>query len=86
MFLAEITGREFIDNLVSILKQPALNLDVKNRILFHVQNWAIGLEGKATMGYLGTVYNSLQREGNFFQFLRVGCEGILLTILFLKTT
>ncbi|KAG9124339.1 Vacuolar protein-sorting-associated protein 27, partial [Ceratobasidium sp. 392] len=32
-FLEQIASREFMDNLVSILKQPALNYEVKNRML-----------------------------------------------------
>jgi hepatocyte growth factor-regulated tyrosine kinase substrate len=64
-FLAEITSREFIDNLVSILKQPALNNDVKLKILGYIQSWALSLGGKATMGYLGSRYRQLQSEGAF---------------------
>jgi len=62
-FLAEITSREFIDNLISILKQPALNGDVKNRVLYYIQNWALSLEGRSAMGYLGSKYRQLQNEG-----------------------
>ncbi|KZT42810.1 ubiquitin binding protein [Sistotremastrum suecicum HHB10207 ss-3] len=62
-FLTEISSREFMDNLVSILKQPALNHDVKNRILLHVQNWALSFEGKPHLSYVGTVYKTLQKEG-----------------------
>jgi hypothetical protein len=40
-----------------------LNIDVKNRILRHVQNWAIALEGKPQFLYINTVYKTLQKEG-----------------------
>ena len=40
-----------------------LNIDVRNRILRHVQNWAIALEGKPQFLYINTVYKSLQKEG-----------------------
>ncbi|KAF8151974.1 hypothetical protein K438DRAFT_1910283 [Mycena galopus ATCC 62051] len=63
LFLAEVASREFIDNLVSILKIPVLNIDVKNNILRLVQNWSIAFEGKPTLGYVGQVYKSLQNEG-----------------------
>ncbi|PCH33168.1 ubiquitin binding protein [Wolfiporia cocos MD-104 SS10] len=62
-FLAEIASREFMDNIVSILKQPTLNYDVKNKILRLVQNWALAFEGKPALGYVGEIYRTLQREG-----------------------
>ncbi|KAI0075927.1 ubiquitin binding protein [Panus rudis PR-1116 ss-1] len=62
-FLVEVASREFMDNLVSILKMPALNHDVKNKILRLVQNWAIAFEGKPQLSYVGEVYKTLQREG-----------------------
>ncbi|KAI0757557.1 ubiquitin binding protein [Daedaleopsis nitida] len=62
-FLAEIASREFMDNLVSILKIPTLNHDVKNKILRLVQDWAIAFEGKPSLSYTGEVYRTLQREG-----------------------
>ncbi|RPD59463.1 ubiquitin binding protein [Lentinus tigrinus ALCF2SS1-6] len=62
-FLAEIASREFMDNLVSILKMPALNHDVKNKILRYTQDWATAFEGKPNLSYVGEVYKTLQREG-----------------------
>ncbi|GJE99766.1 ubiquitin binding protein [Phanerochaete sordida] len=62
-FLVEIASREFMDNLVSILKMPALNHDVKNKILRLIQNWATAFEGRANLSYVGEVYKSLQHEG-----------------------
>lgn len=57
-----------MDNLVSILKQPTLNHDVKTKILRLVQNWAISFEGKVNLGYVGEVYRTLQREGQLSIF------------------
>ncbi|EMD41514.1 hypothetical protein CERSUDRAFT_146526 [Gelatoporia subvermispora B] len=65
-FLQEVASREFMDNLVSILKLPWLNIDVKNKMLRLIQNWAIAFEGKPTLGYVGEVYKTLQREGFSF--------------------
>ncbi|TFK71731.1 ubiquitin binding protein [Pluteus cervinus] len=62
-FLTEVASREFMDNLVSILKIPALNLDVKNTILRLVQNWSVAFEGKPSLGYVGQVYRTLMNEG-----------------------
>ncbi|KAG8820956.1 Vacuolar protein-sorting-associated protein 27 [Serendipita sp. 399] len=50
-FLAEVASREFMDNLVSIVKILGLNIDVKNRMLRFIQNWAMALEGKPEFSY-----------------------------------
>ncbi|KAJ7630340.1 hypothetical protein FB45DRAFT_915237 [Roridomyces roridus] len=63
LFLAEIASREFMDNLVSILKIPVLNLEVKNNILRLVQNWSIAFEAKPALSYVGQVYKTLTNEG-----------------------
>ncbi|KAH6905797.1 vacuolar protein sorting-associated protein 27 [Coprinopsis sp. MPI-PUGE-AT-0042] len=63
LFLNEIASREFMDNLVSILKIPALNHDVKNTMLRFIQNWSIAFEAKPQLAYVGTVYKQLQNEG-----------------------
>jgi growth factor-regulated tyrosine kinase substrate len=63
LFLAEISSREFMDNLVSILKIPALNHDVKQSILRLVQNWSVAFEGKPSLKYVGQVYQTLTKEG-----------------------
>jgi hepatocyte growth factor-regulated tyrosine kinase substrate len=62
-FLNEVASREFMDNLVSILKMPTLNIDVKNKILRLIQSWGIAFEGKATLSYVGQVYKTLKQEG-----------------------
>ncbi|KAL0945711.1 hypothetical protein HGRIS_014859 [Hohenbuehelia grisea] len=66
LFLSEVASREFMDNLVSILKIPALNHDVKNTILRLVQTWSISFEGKPNLNYVGQVYKTLNNEGYKF--------------------
>ncbi|CAA7267700.1 unnamed protein product [Cyclocybe aegerita] len=66
LFLAEIASREFMDNLVSILKIPVLNHEVKNTILRLVQNWSVAFEGKPNLNYVGQVYKTLTNEGYKF--------------------
>ncbi|KAG6867305.1 Vacuolar protein-sorting-associated protein 27 [Termitomyces sp. T159_Od127] len=62
-FLTEVASREFMDNLVSILRVPALNHDVKQHILRLVQNWSVAFEGKPSLAYVGQVYKALTAEG-----------------------
>ena len=52
-----------MDNLVSILKSPALNIDVRNEILHLVQNWTIAFEGKPSLSYGAQVYRTIKSEG-----------------------
>ncbi|ETN39877.1 uncharacterized protein HMPREF1541_06103 [Cyphellophora europaea CBS 101466] len=68
-FLTEIASREFMDNLVSLLKAygPAeVNEDVKQKILELVQTWASATKGRYDLSYINTVYESLQRENYRF--------------------
>lgn len=81
-FLAEVSSREFMDNLVSILKvqvrtsvfddispkfqSQGLNYDVRNRTLKLIQNWAMAFEGKPEFSYVNTVYKMLISDGMHF--------------------
>ena len=64
--MTEIASKEFMDNLVSLLKafgtvEP--NDDVKSKILELIQAWATATEGRSDMFYIGEIYRTLQREG-----------------------
>lgn len=68
-FLVEIASREFMDNLVSLLKAyggAAVNEEVKAKILDLIQTWATATEGQHELFYIGETYKALQRDG--FQF------------------
>lgn len=76
-FLAEVASREFIDNLVSIMKMPSVNNNVKTKALRLIQNWATAFEGKPSLGYVGQVYKNLKGEGE---------SGLIVEVTFVLNT
>ena len=69
-FMQEVASREFIDNLVSIVKAYGgadVNKDVKTKILDLIQSWAGAAKGReSSLGYVIETYNTLQHEGFSF--------------------
>ncbi|ORY00573.1 ubiquitin binding protein [Basidiobolus meristosporus CBS 931.73] len=66
-FLVEIASREFMDNLVSILKSPTgVNRDVKSKILELIKAWAEAFQSQSELSYVQQVYRQLEAEGFSF--------------------
>lgn len=66
-FLQEVASREFMDNLVSVLRNPAsVNNDVKAKALGLIQNWSQIAQAKpAHMGYITDIYKQLKADSKF---------------------
>ncbi|SJX64109.1 related to VPS27-vacuolar protein sorting-associated protein [Sporisorium reilianum f. sp. reilianum] len=66
-FLQEVASREFMDNLVSILRNPAgVNNDVKAKALGLIQNWSQIAQAKpAHMSYITDIYKQLKADSHF---------------------
>ncbi|OQN98429.1 Vacuolar protein sorting-associated protein 27 [Cryoendolithus antarcticus] len=62
-FLAEIASREFLDGLTGMLRNYGeMERNVRQKILELIQNWAVGAQGKESLGYLTETYRALQLE------------------------
>jgi growth factor-regulated tyrosine kinase substrate len=63
-FLVEIASREFMDNMVSLLRAPgAINAEVRAKMLELIQLWASVFEGNPNLSYVGDVYRNLKADG-----------------------
>ncbi|RKP39376.1 hypothetical protein BJ085DRAFT_9741, partial [Dimargaris cristalligena] len=64
-FLAEVAGREFMDDLVSLIHAPqtVLHFEVQRLLLQLIQDWALALQSKPEYPYPVQVYHRLKAEG-----------------------
>ncbi|EMC99696.1 hypothetical protein BAUCODRAFT_30074 [Baudoinia panamericana UAMH 10762] len=65
-FLQEVASRDFLDNLVSLVRYDAGGMgdrDVKQKILELIQTWEGAAQGKESLSYISEVYRTLQHEG-----------------------
>lgn len=66
-FLFEVSSREFMDELVSILKQPSgLNPQVHLKLLDLIQIWAESFKGRPELSYTCQLYGALKAQGYKF--------------------
>ncbi|KAI7058828.1 ubiquitin binding protein [Hortaea werneckii] len=70
-FMQEVASREFMDNLVSLVRyeggQGGMGeREVRQRILELIQGWAGAATGKESLSYIAEIYLTLQTEG--YQF------------------
>eukprot|EP00158_Paraphelidium_tribonemae_P009999 Partr_v1_DN29026_c1_g3_i3_m58723 putative gamma adaptin ear containing, arf binding protein len=63
LFLAEVASREFMDTLVQIVSSDTTNIEVKNKILGHIQSWSSAFKSKPNLSYAVDTYNQLKSQG-----------------------
>lgn len=79
IFVKEIASREFMDELVSILKSPTgCNADVKNKLTTVIQTWGLASKNKPVISYMYDTYALLKAEGTQFPPVNENIDGILL--------
>ncbi|KAI9293800.1 hypothetical protein K502DRAFT_366389 [Neoconidiobolus thromboides FSU 785] len=67
LFLKELASREFMDDLVSILKHPGgINPQVKTRLLESIQSWSISFKGRSDLIYTSQIFGALKAQGYIF--------------------
>ncbi|KAI9309404.1 hypothetical protein BJ944DRAFT_258603 [Cunninghamella echinulata] len=76
-FVREIASREFLDDLVLLMKQPVTNIDVKNKILETIQTWGIAAKGNPSIAYMTGTYSLLRSEGYMFPTVQQKIDPIL---------
>ncbi|KAK5123583.1 Vacuolar protein-sorting-associated protein 27 [Meristemomyces frigidus] len=67
-FMQEIASREFMDNLVSLVRYDAGaggmgEREVRQKILELIQGWAGAAQGRESLNYISETYRTLQMEG-----------------------
>ncbi|RCI04619.1 Vacuolar protein-sorting-associated protein 27 [Rhizopus stolonifer] len=77
-FVREVATREFMDALVSVLKSPTCNVDVKNRLLNIIQTWGMASRNKTNLSYMYDTYALLKAEDFTFPPIRENLDGIFL--------
>ncbi|CEI90922.1 hypothetical protein RMCBS344292_05231 [Rhizopus microsporus] len=78
-FLREIASREFMDELILILKAPTgCNIDVKNKLLEIIQTWGMASRNNRDLSYMYDTYALLKAEGTQFPPVRENLDAIFL--------
>ncbi|KAJ3105721.1 Vacuolar protein-sorting-associated protein 27 [Phlyctochytrium planicorne] len=65
-FIIEVASREFMDNLISLVRVPGANQDVRQKMLALIQTWGLAFKDKYELAYVVEVYESLKQEGVSF--------------------
>lgn len=65
-FITEIASKEFMDPLVTMLKNDDTNEALKNYMLENIQTWSIMVSTNPNFDYINKTYTRLQNDG--FQF------------------
>ncbi|KAF7722435.1 Vacuolar protein-sorting-associated protein 27 [Apophysomyces ossiformis] len=77
-FVREISSQEFMDEIVSLIRSPTSNRDVKNKALLVIQTWGIAAKGKYEIDRMTEVYDLLKMEGQPFPDIKESINPIFL--------
>ncbi|KAJ3308817.1 Vacuolar protein-sorting-associated protein 27 [Boothiomyces sp. JEL0838] len=63
LLLQEVTSRDFIDNLVSLVRQLNTHEQIRKKALELIQTWAVAFKGRSEFVIVCETYDMLKREG-----------------------
>ncbi|KAH3679053.1 hypothetical protein WICMUC_001248 [Wickerhamomyces mucosus] len=69
-FILEISSREFLDSLISIIHEDKTNENVRNLTLELIQNWNYAFKDNFQFKYLTKIYKNLKDENYDFPTLK----------------
>ncbi|BEJ13787.1 hypothetical protein CspHIS471_0309610 [Cutaneotrichosporon sp. HIS471] len=62
-FLAEIASKEFVDEMIGVVKGPSTNAEVRQMALRMFQSWALAFEKKRELAFLVDAYHDMKNSG-----------------------
>ncbi|KAJ1679760.1 Vacuolar protein-sorting-associated protein 27, partial [Spiromyces aspiralis] len=62
-FLVEISSRDFVQNLVGIIRHSVYSYELYSESLKYLQEWAVLCQGNAELAAIYNAYSQLKREG-----------------------
>ncbi|KAJ1968933.1 Vacuolar protein-sorting-associated protein 27, partial [Dimargaris xerosporica] len=64
VFIREVASREFMDDLMSLIRAPQpLHYEVQRLLLGLIQQWALAFRARPEYGYVDQTYHRLKAEG-----------------------
>ncbi|KAG0171028.1 Vacuolar protein-sorting-associated protein 27 [Apophysomyces sp. BC1015] len=81
LFVREVSSREFMNELASLVRVQGSNADVKDKALLVIQMWGMAAKGNPSISYMTDIYDELKAEGYTFPHIKEHIDP-----MFLKTS